>query len=65
MSQLFVSLAILLPLTYGIIPLPSQPVRYLENYIKPADLAEHVTTIAHRLADELGGQHHERPPRAR
>jgi len=37
-SQMFVAVAVLLPLLYGIIPLSSQPLRYLENHIKPANL---------------------------
>ena len=40
LGRLFVMTAILLPLLYGVIPLSSQPLRFIENHIKPADLAE-------------------------
>ena len=40
LGRFFVTAAILLPLIYGIIPLSSQPLRFIENRIKPADLAD-------------------------
>ena len=40
LGRLFVTTAILLPVFYGVIPLSSQPLRFLENHSKPADLAE-------------------------
>ena len=33
-------MTILLPLLYGVIPLSSQPLQFIENHIKPADPAE-------------------------
>ena len=40
LGRFFVMTAILLPLLYGVIPLSSQPLQFIENHIKPADLAE-------------------------
>ena len=40
LGRFFVSTAILLPLLYGVIPLSSQPLKFIENHIKPTDLAE-------------------------
>ena len=40
LGRFFVMTAILLPLLYGVIPLSSQPLRFIENHIKPADLSE-------------------------
>ena len=40
LGRMFVIIAIMIPLLCGFIPLSSQPVRYLENHIKPVDLAE-------------------------
>ena len=40
LGRFFVLTAILLPLLYGVIPLSSQPLQFIENHIKPADLAE-------------------------
>jgi hypothetical protein len=40
LGRYFVMTAILLPLLYGVISLSSQPLQFIENHIKPADLAE-------------------------
>ena len=40
LGRFFVLTAILLPLLYGVIPLSSQPLQFIENHIKPAYLAE-------------------------
>ena len=40
LGRFFVLTAIFLPLLYGVIPLSSQPLQFIENHIKPADLAE-------------------------
>ena len=40
LGRFFVMTAILLPLLYGVIPLSSQPLQFIENHIKPTDLAE-------------------------
>lgn len=40
LSNFFLSLAILLPLIFGIIPLSSKPLSYLEDHIKPNDLVD-------------------------
>ena len=40
LGRFFVTTAILLPLFYGVIPLSSQPLRFLENHTKPADLTD-------------------------
>ena len=40
LGRFFVTAAILLPLLYGAIPLSSQPLRFIENQIKPADLTD-------------------------
>ena len=40
LGRFFVTTAILLPVFYGVIPLSSQPLRFLENLSKPADLTD-------------------------
>ena len=40
LGRFFVVTAILLPLLYGVIPLSSQPLQFIENHTKPADLSE-------------------------
>ena len=40
LGRLFVLTAVLLPLLYGVIPLSSLPLQFIENHIKPTDLAE-------------------------
>ena len=40
LGRFFVTTAILLPVFYGVIPLSSQPLRFLENHSKPADLTD-------------------------
>ena len=40
LGRCFVLMAVLLPLLYGVIPLSSQPLQFIENHIKPANLAE-------------------------
>ena len=40
LGRFFVTIAILLPLLYGVIPLSSQPLRFIENHTKPADLTD-------------------------
>ena len=40
LGQIFVITAILLPLLYGVIPLSGQPLRFIENHIKPADMTD-------------------------
>ena len=40
LGRFFLITAVLLPVFYGIIPLSSRPLQFIENHIKPADLAE-------------------------